>query len=126
MKPYEKAQAHLHRMDWVVKGAEIKWGLFTALEDKLGGELAAKFKRQWEALSAAVMAQDHDGVATLADGVIRGVWALEKAAFEMGLVPDPLPEIGAGVAPVVITPPSETIKPLPKDFWTGGGDKLEI
>ncbi len=102
MELNDRAQAYLQRMDLVVRAAEIKWGILFALERLVPPELAAKFQAQWQKLSGAVMAKDYDEVIVHADGVIRGVWALEKVALEMGHVPEALSGIGLGV-PVMLS-----------------------
>ena len=89
-----RSQAHLNRMDWVVRAAEIKWGMMGGLESLVPPNLAAKFALQWGRLSEAIMANAHEDVIVLADGVVRGIWALERVAVLAGAEPSPLPGIG--------------------------------
>lgn len=100
MELNERAQSYLERMDYVVRAAEIKWGIMFGLEALVPAELAAKFKTQWNHLSEAVMTNDYEGIITHADGVVRGVWALERMAIQSGQEPLVLPPIGLGVKPM--------------------------
>lgn len=125
MDKIETAQRHIERLDIVVRACEIKWGVCFMIEKKVPAELWAKFQRQWDALSAAITGCDYEIVPDLADGAVRGVWALEKAAMDAGHVPEPL------CAPVVVdlspreSPgPKHEIQQLPPDFWKNGGDTL--
>ena len=98
MELQERAQKHIERMDYVVRTSEIKWGMMFGLSALVPLELAAKFDLQWQKLSEAIMDSRHEDVVMLSDGVIRGVWALEKVAVLNGHEPLPLSPIGLGVA----------------------------
>ena len=91
MNPQERAQKHLERLDQVMRGAEIKWGILFRLETLVPEELSAKFKVQWNKLSESIMNANHADTILLADGAVRGIWALEAAALAAGCVPEPLP-----------------------------------
>ena len=110
MELQDRAQKYLERMDYIVRAAEIKWGIMFGLSALVPAELAAKFQTQWEKLSAAIMASDHEGVIVLTDGVVRGVWALEKAALDSGATPLGLSPIGLGVA---VMPPEKVSEYVP-------------
>lgn len=123
----DRAQAHLQRMDIVVRAAEIKWGIMFGLSALVPTELAAKFQTQWDKLSAAIMASDHEGVIVLADGVVRGVWALDAAAVAAGHVPGALVAVGVGVVVPKAVEASSVAINVPNDaFWRGGGDELSF
>lgn len=104
MELQERAQKHLERMDIVVRAVEIKWGLMNlgagGVEQLVPSELAAKFQAQWDKLSSAVTEQRYEDVILLSDGVVRGVWAMDKAAMAAGHEPGALLPIGAGLAPL--------------------------
>ena len=126
MTPTDKAQAHLHRLDIVVKAVEIRWGVCFGVQAFVPPELWQKFDRQWSALNAAITENRHEDVVTLADGAVRGVWALDKAAWEAGHSPPPLPAYGqehkTPVDPAKIE--NKGIAELGSEFWRNGGDAL--
>lgn len=109
MELMDVAQYHLKRMDLVVRASEIRWGMFGALEQLVPPELAAKFQTQWQKLTAAVMESRHEDVCVLADGVIRGIWALENRAIIDGHTPLNLSPIGL----VVVSIPEEKSEYVP-------------
>lgn len=98
MELIDRAQAHIVRMDVVVRAAEIKWGLMGSLETLVPPELAAKFQTQWGKLSEAVMANAYEDIMLLADGVVRGIWAMERVAVLAGSEVQGLSPIGLGTS----------------------------
>lgn len=124
MTPQDKAQRHLERLDVVIRASEIKWGLFR-LETLVPEDLAAKFKRQWDGLSLAITEARHEDVVVMADGAIRGIWAMEKTAMGAGCDPEALLPFGA-----VAEKPKDgyildkTLRSMPPEFWAGGGDSI--
>lgn len=131
MTPLEKSQKHLERMDAVVRAAEIKWGAPFRLVQLVPDDLAAKFDRQWQSLSSAITESRHEDVCLLADGVIRGVWALEKTAMATGHEPLTLASIGLRSLPAGQPQAEDTADgrscsaPLPKAWFVAGGDSLD-
>jgi len=124
MELKERATAHIARLDMVVKAAEIKWGVPLLLETLVDANLAAKFGRQWDALSDAIMGSRHEEVIELADGAIRGVWAMEKAALAAGQVPAALAPIGVAVPVKEVAHVENKINVPPNEFWKNGGDTI--
>jgi hypothetical protein len=123
----ETAQRHIERLDIVVRACEIKWGVCFGIEMKIPKDLWDKFQRQWDALSAAISGCDHASVPDLADGAVRGVWAMEKAALDAGYTPEPL--LPCAVRPwqqETPKPASNGIQERSKEFWKNGGDELPI
>ena len=122
-----RARKHIERLDIVVKAAEVKWGVPLQLEQLVPPEMAAKFGRQWDALSAAITSGNYEDMIELADGAIRGVWAMDKAALDAGNVPATPSPIGAknDFVPEAAKV-EETIKPLSKEFWDQGGDVIDF
>ena len=95
MSLQERAQRHIERMDIVVKAAEIKYGLLAGITaEPVPPELAAKFDAQWQKLSEAIMDSRHEDVIVLADGVVRGIWALDRFVVLAGADPLALSPIG--------------------------------
>jgi len=120
MELMERAQRHLERMDIVVRASEIKWGVMVpggaGLLGMVPPELAAKFNTQWDKLSDAITNSRHEDVIVLADGVVRGIWALERVVVLGGMEPSPLLSIGLGAAPAPTEKPSEYVPSgLPMD-----------
>ena len=128
MEQRDIAQKHLNRMDAVVHAAEIKWGILMQLRHMVEPELAEKFDRQWAKLSLALEECRHDDVIALADGTIRGIWAMEAQAMASGHIPLPIQpyevktpdKADMGVCDTV----EDEIIPLGNDFWANGGDEL--
>ncbi len=115
MNLIDREIAHLTRMDFVVRTCEIKWGLMFGITRLVPPELAAKFDLQWLKLSEAIMLKDHEGVMMLSDGVIRGIWAMERAAILEGHIPHALSPIGLGSSEIVI-PKAPEYKPTGKSM----------
>ncbi len=125
MQPEDRARAALQVLDITVSALEIKWGVCFGVTAHAPPELVAKFDRQWEKLNAAITDARHEDVVVLAQGTIRGCWALDKAALDAGNVPT-LPEVGAGAPAAGSSRVSagEVSEPLPAGFWKGGGDEI--
>jgi hypothetical protein len=124
MELIDRAQSHLNRMDFVVKSIEIKWGIMFAVLSLVPPELAEKFQRQWQSLNNALAENRHEDIISLTDGVIRGCWALDKAAMSAGNDPQRLDQIGIETPVMAQETPRREIKQLPPEFWTSGGDLI--
>lgn len=125
MELKERAHRHIERMDFVVRAAEIKWGIPLMLTTLIEPDLAGKFQRQWQALSAAISECRDADVIELTDGAIRGIWAMERAALDAGHKPNALSPIGvAPKEPEAATEKVNKINVPPDKFWKDGGDSI--
>lgn len=122
MEPQHRAQKHLQRMDIVMKAAEIKYGVMFTESNLINLELRNKFARQWEKLNSAIMECRYHDVCTLADGVVRGVWAIEKAMEASQAAPCGLTPIGIGTLPEAAPVQKQGVKTLPAEFWRSGDE----